>query len=193
MEAATERCEAYKPSSTQDKDDKYWQRGAPLPILSKLQLSLQEDSMATWKFYEEHLATVTEKMKMRNLTTRVLPVQDITPSKGQDSFERKQVFAATKAAVSVLFPAAAAQLLFYFCSGPRRGLRAVEARGRRPPEGGTTPHAPGGATPLCTCARGPVAPLFSSPTVCISSLTFASVSACARRRRRTRGSARWRT
>ena len=43
MEAATERCEAYKPSSTQDKDDKYWQRGAPLPLLSKLQLSLQED------------------------------------------------------------------------------------------------------------------------------------------------------
>ena len=114
--------------------------------------------MTTWKFYEEHLATVTEKIKMRNLATKVLPVQDITPSKGQDSFERKQVFAATKAAVSVLFPAAAAQLLFYFCSGPRRGLRAVEARGRQPPEGGTTPHAPGSASPLCTLRTRPAGP-----------------------------------
>ena len=158
MEAATERCEAYKPSSTQDKDDKYWQRGAPLPLLSKLQLSLQEDSMATWKFYEEHLATVTEKIKMRNLTTKVLPVQDQTPSKGQDSFERKQVFAATKAAVSVLFPAAAAQLLFYFCGGPRRGLRAVEARGRQPPERGGRPPTRPAAPRLSALGTRPAGP-----------------------------------
>ena len=93
----SERCEAYAPKSDPEKDARYWKNGAQgLPILSKMMLSLYEDSGSVWNWYDKHLSEQQEAIKMRQMYTHVLPVQDATPGKGNETWERQREYLTMK-------------------------------------------------------------------------------------------------
>ena len=97
---ATERCEAYAPGSTEGKDLKYYQRTGPgLSFISRKILGWFEHSDNTWAFHKEHLDNVQERIKMRQLFTHVLPVQDADDFKGKTQPVQQREYKVEKASV----------------------------------------------------------------------------------------------
>lgn len=96
--SAGDRCEAFEPTSSAAKEERYKQNNAPaLPFLSKFMLRNMDNSSSVWSLYETHLDEVQERIKMRNMYTQVLPLQDLDPSKGDAMWERQRDFLAKKA------------------------------------------------------------------------------------------------
>ena len=73
---ATERCEAYTPSGDQEREQRYLRYyGRPMPLMSKLMLSLQDDPRQANEFLRDHLAKGVQNASMRQLQ-QSLPARD---------------------------------------------------------------------------------------------------------------------
>ena len=122
---AGERCEAFKPKEVDhDLEQTYFKRNANLGFISKMMLSMYDDSAATWKVYESHLAEVQERIKERHLVTSVLPLQDADATRGFTQFHRQRDFMKDKAEVRDA-PAWPGRPRFFFFVRP--GLPATRA------------------------------------------------------------------
>ena len=87
------------PSSSDEKEEKYWINNAPMPLFSKMMLSMQDKPHDVWGTYKTHLEEVSERIKVQRMRTDILPIQDATPDKGNVLHHRKNVFDAKKATV----------------------------------------------------------------------------------------------
>ena len=98
----SERCEAFVPESTEDKEARYGKFGGHLHPISRWILSMYENPTDTWSFYSSHLDALQERIKMRRLFTSVLPIQDLDAARGNTQFIRQRDYLAEKASVRTL-------------------------------------------------------------------------------------------
>ena len=71
-----ERMEAYTPTADPVREQMYVRNfGKPLPLLSKIMLSLQDNPLKTREFYREHLSQAAENAAMRKIVSQ-LPARD---------------------------------------------------------------------------------------------------------------------
>ena len=102
LSAMSERCEAFVPESTADKEARYGKFGGHLHPISRWILSMYENPTDTWSFYSSHLDALQERIKMRRLFTSVLPIQDLDAARGNTQFIRQRDYLAEKASVRTL-------------------------------------------------------------------------------------------
>ena len=71
-----ERMEAYTPTVDPVREQAYLRSfGKPLPLLSNIRLSLQDNPIKTREFYKEHLSQAAESAAMRKIVSQ-LPTRD---------------------------------------------------------------------------------------------------------------------